>query len=78
MADVPPAVGLPAWAEHSLPRADGGGNLTVLAVPAVHGPEDGERDAIGSANCEVFTKALLDIEARLSQQESPQAASSAP
>lgn len=25
----------------------------VLAVPAVHGPEDGERDADGNVNCEV-------------------------
>ena len=49
----PRAVGLPAWAVHSLPRADDGGDLTVLAVPAVHGPEDGERDAGGNVNCEV-------------------------
>ena len=49
----PRAVGLPAWAAHSLPRADGGGDLTVLAVPAVHGPEDGERDSGGNVNCEV-------------------------
>ncbi len=27
--------------------------LTVVAVPAVHGPEDGERDADGNVNCEV-------------------------
>lgn len=39
------AVGLSPWAGHSLPRADGGGDLTVLEVPAVHGPEDGERDS---------------------------------
>ncbi|SHN26638.1 MBL fold metallo-hydrolase [Cryptosporangium aurantiacum] len=49
----PRAVGLPAWASHSVPRADGGGDLTVLAVPAVHGPEDGERDTGGNVNCEV-------------------------
>lgn len=49
----PPAVGLSPWTCHFLPRADGGGDLTVLAVPAVHGPEDGERDADGNVNCEV-------------------------
>jgi L-ascorbate metabolism protein UlaG (beta-lactamase superfamily) len=48
-----PAVGLAPWTGHSVPRADGGGDLTVLAVPAVHGPEDGERDADGNVNCEV-------------------------
>jgi L-ascorbate metabolism protein UlaG (beta-lactamase superfamily) len=47
------AVGLPTWASHPVPRTDGGGDLTVLAVPAVHGPEDGERDADGNVNCEV-------------------------
>ncbi|WP_189697833.1 MBL fold metallo-hydrolase [Streptomyces chromofuscus] len=47
------AVGLSPWTSHSVPRRDGGGNLTVLAVPAVHGPEDGERDADGNVNCEV-------------------------
>ncbi|MGW2459680.1 MBL fold metallo-hydrolase [Streptomyces argyrophyllae] len=49
-----PAVGLSPWAGHRLPRPDGGGDLTVLAVPAVHGPEDGERDADGNVNCEVI------------------------
>jgi len=39
-----PAVGLAPWTSHSVPRADGS-ELTVTAVPAVHGPEDGERDA---------------------------------
>ena len=48
------AVGLSPWTSHTLPRADGGGALTVLAVPAVHGPEDGERDADGNVNCEVI------------------------
>ncbi|GHB85824.1 hypothetical protein GCM10010347_65990 [Streptomyces cirratus] len=48
-----PAIGLSPWASHTLPRRDGGGDLTVLAVPAVHGPEDGERDAEGNVNCEV-------------------------
>ncbi|AEW92562.1 hypothetical protein SCATT_01910 [Streptantibioticus cattleyicolor NRRL 8057 = DSM 46488] len=49
----PTAVGLAPWAAHRVPRPDGGGDLTVLAVPAVHGPEDGERDADGNVNCEV-------------------------
>ncbi|MET8767137.1 MBL fold metallo-hydrolase [Streptomyces sp. NPDC004658] len=49
-----PAVGLSPWTSHSLRRPDGGGDLTVLAVPAVHGPEDGERDADGNVNCEVI------------------------
>jgi L-ascorbate metabolism protein UlaG (beta-lactamase superfamily) len=47
-----PAVGLAPWTSHSVPRPDGG-ELTVTAVPAVHGPEDGERDADGFVNCEV-------------------------
>jgi L-ascorbate metabolism protein UlaG (beta-lactamase superfamily) len=49
-----PAVGLSPWTGHTLSRPDGGGELTVLAVPAVHGPEDGERDAHGNVNCEVI------------------------
>ncbi|MEV0385532.1 MBL fold metallo-hydrolase [Nonomuraea sp. NPDC050643] len=48
-----PAVGLAPWTTFMVPRTDGGGDLTVLAVPAVHGPEDGERDADGNVNCEV-------------------------
>ncbi|WP_425826336.1 MBL fold metallo-hydrolase [Streptomyces fractus] len=47
------AIGLRPWAAHALPRPDGCGDLTVTAVPAVHGPEDGERDADGNINCEV-------------------------
>jgi L-ascorbate metabolism protein UlaG (beta-lactamase superfamily) len=49
----PPAVALPAWTSHTVPRP-GGGDLTVTAVPAVHGPEDAERDADGFVNCEVI------------------------
>jgi L-ascorbate metabolism protein UlaG (beta-lactamase superfamily) len=48
-----PAVGLAPWTSHTVPRPDGG-ELTVTAVPAVHGPEDGERDADGFVNCEVI------------------------
>ncbi|MFG3587567.1 MBL fold metallo-hydrolase [Streptomyces sp. NPDC047990] len=47
------AVGLAPWSSHSVPRPDGEGDLTILAVPAVHGPEDGQRDADGNVNCEV-------------------------
>ena len=49
----PPAVGLAPWTSHAVDRPDGG-SLTVTAVPAVHGPEDGERDADGFVNCEVI------------------------
>ncbi|TYB64827.1 MBL fold metallo-hydrolase [Nonomuraea sp. PA05] len=48
-----PAAGLAPWESRDVPRGDGGGALTVLAVPAVHGPEDGDRDADGHVNCEV-------------------------
>jgi L-ascorbate metabolism protein UlaG (beta-lactamase superfamily) len=48
-----PVIGLAAWTSHAVPRP-GGGELTVTAVPAVHGPEDGERDADGFVNCEVI------------------------
>jgi L-ascorbate metabolism protein UlaG (beta-lactamase superfamily) len=47
------AVGLAPWTTFTVTRQDDGGELTVLAVPAVHGPEDGERDAQGHINCEV-------------------------
>jgi L-ascorbate metabolism protein UlaG (beta-lactamase superfamily) len=49
----PPAVSLAPWTSHAMDRPDGG-SLTVTAVPAVHGPEDGERDADGFVNCEVI------------------------
>ncbi|GGK95760.1 hypothetical protein Sme01_31200 [Sphaerisporangium melleum] len=49
----PPAVGLAPWTTHVLSRPDGGGSLSIQAVPAVHGPEDGDRDEDGHVNCEV-------------------------
>ena len=49
----PSAIGLAPWTSHPVPRR-GGGELTVTAVPAVHGPEDAERDADGFVNCEVI------------------------
>jgi len=48
-----PAIGLDPWTSHAV-RRPGGGELTVTAVPAVHGPEDGEGDADGFINCEVI------------------------
>ncbi|WP_061294875.1 MBL fold metallo-hydrolase [Herbidospora cretacea] len=45
--------GLEPWTTFTVLRPDGGGDLFFLAVPAVHGPEDGERDADGFVNCEV-------------------------
>jgi L-ascorbate metabolism protein UlaG (beta-lactamase superfamily) len=48
-----PAIGLAPWASHTVQRPDGS-ELVVTAVPAVHGPEDGERDADGFVNCEVI------------------------
>ncbi|MGO9926426.1 MAG: MBL fold metallo-hydrolase [Mycobacterium sp.] len=47
----PPAVGLAPWQSYDLPA--GSGLLAVQAVPAVHGPADGQRDASGHINCEV-------------------------
>lgn len=47
----PPAVGVPAWQSYDLPG--GSGPLAAQAVPAVHGPADGQRDAGGHVNCEV-------------------------
>ena len=44
---------LAPWTSHTVPRPDGG-ELIVTAVPAVHGPEDAERDADGFVNCEVI------------------------
>ena len=41
--------GLP-WETYHVP---GSGSLAVQAVPAVHGPADGQRDASGHVNCEV-------------------------
>ena len=49
----PPAVGLAPWTSHTVRRPDGD-DLIVTAVPAVHGPEDAERDADGFVNCEVI------------------------
>jgi L-ascorbate metabolism protein UlaG (beta-lactamase superfamily) len=46
-------VGLKPFENFQLPGADGTKALTVQAVPAVHGPADGQRDAGGHVNCEV-------------------------
>ncbi|MFI6655052.1 MBL fold metallo-hydrolase [Streptomyces sp. NPDC050523] len=47
-----PARGLPAWETTRIDRP-GGGVLEVCAVPAQHGPDDGDRDQDGHVNCEV-------------------------
>jgi L-ascorbate metabolism protein UlaG (beta-lactamase superfamily) len=49
----PPAVGLAPFQTYEFPAAEGLGAVTVCAVPAVHGPADGQRDAGGHVNCEV-------------------------
>ncbi len=49
----PPAVGLAPFESFELAAADGAKAMTVQAVPAVHGPADGQRDAGGHVNCEV-------------------------
>ncbi|MCV7442086.1 MBL fold metallo-hydrolase [Mycobacterium paraense] len=46
-----PAVGVSPWESYDLPG--GSGPLAAQAVPAVHGPADGQRDAGGHVNCEV-------------------------
>jgi len=46
----PPAVGLQPWESY---QVSGSESLAVQAVPAVHGPADGQRDASGHVNCEV-------------------------
>jgi L-ascorbate metabolism protein UlaG (beta-lactamase superfamily) len=55
-----PAVALRPWTSHTLARPDGG-ELTVTAVPAVHGPEDAERDPDGFVNCEVVGFVLSGV-----------------
>ena len=48
-----PAIGFTPWTSHTVQRPDGS-ELVVTAVPALHGHEDGERDADGFVNCEVI------------------------
>jgi L-ascorbate metabolism protein UlaG (beta-lactamase superfamily) len=47
------ARGLPQWQSVELPAGDDVAAMTVTAVPAVHGPADGQRDDGGHVNCEV-------------------------
>ena len=49
----PPARGLNPWQAVELPAGDGKPAVSIRAVPAVHGPADGERDATGHVTCEV-------------------------
>jgi L-ascorbate metabolism protein UlaG (beta-lactamase superfamily) len=48
----PRAIGLRPWTSHTI-RSAGRPDVTITAVPAVHGPEDAPRDASGNVNCEV-------------------------
>ena len=81
----PRAVGLRPWASHTV-RGDRG-EVTITAVPAVHGPEDAPRDENGNVNCEVTgfvvsgdgvptvylsgDNASLDAVARIAQRVGP-------
>ena len=49
----PAAVGLPPWHTVELATGEDASLLAVQAVPAVHGPADGDRDEFGHVNCEV-------------------------
>ncbi len=48
-----PALGLEAWQTIEPPAKGSAKPFTVQAVPAVHGPADGERDGTGNGNAEV-------------------------
>jgi L-ascorbate metabolism protein UlaG (beta-lactamase superfamily) len=48
----PRAVGLRPWTSHTM-RGGDRRDVTITAVPAVHGPEDAPRDEHGNINCEV-------------------------
>ena len=50
----PQARGLDPWQAVQLPTADAKPAVSIQAVPAVHGPADGERDATGNVTCEVI------------------------
>jgi L-ascorbate metabolism protein UlaG (beta-lactamase superfamily) len=49
----PPARGLAPWESVTVPGDGEVPPLSMQAVPAVHGPADGKRDASGHINCEV-------------------------
>lgn len=48
-----PARGMTPWDTIELPASDGMATMTVRAVPAVHGPADGDRDETGNVTCAV-------------------------
>jgi L-ascorbate metabolism protein UlaG (beta-lactamase superfamily) len=56
------AIGLATWQTTLVDRHDGAGQVSVTAVPAVHGPLDGTRDASGHVKAEV-TGFVLQAEA---------------
>lgn len=49
----PPARGLDKWERFEFDARDDADAITVSAVPAVHGPADGERDESGHVTCQV-------------------------
>ena len=49
----PAATPVGPWEAVRLPRGGRAGDLTIRAVPAMHGPADGVRDDDGHVNCEV-------------------------
>jgi len=55
----PPAKGLETWATLELGARDDAGAIIVQAVPAVHGPADGDRDSTGHVTCEVTGFVLM-------------------
>ena len=57
----PPAVGLAPFESFELAAAGDAKAMTVQAVPAVHGPADGQRDAGGHVNCEVTGFVLTGV-----------------
>ena len=55
----PPAKGLDPWATLELGARDDAGAITVQAVPAVHGPADGDPDSTGHVTCQVTGFVLI-------------------
>jgi L-ascorbate metabolism protein UlaG (beta-lactamase superfamily) len=55
----PPAKGLETWATLELGARDDAGAIIVQAVPAVHGPADGDRDSTDNVTCEVTGFVLM-------------------
>ena len=56
---APPAKGLDSWATLELGARDDACAIAVQAVPAVHGPADGDRDSTGHVTCQVTGFVLI-------------------